>query len=578
MPTISVNKEELFKSLGRSYTFEEFDELGFEFGLEAEEADEEEIKENPEAANCWKIEIPANRYDLLCIEGIARALLVFLEKKNAPRYKVVRPQKLQQMTIAQNTQQVRPFGVAAILRNVKFTEDRYKSFIDLQDKLHHNLCRRRTLVAIGTHDLDTIQGPFLYDARPPAEIKFKPLNQEKEVTAPEMMEMYSGDSHLKAYLPIIRDKEFYPVIYDSNGVVLSMPPIINGDHSKITLNTRNIFIESTATDLNKAKITLDTLVTMFSEYCDEPFTVEPVSVTHSDGTVHEYPELPYRFETINVEDVNRKVGINISAQEMSKLLTKMCLQCEVISGGKEIKVEIPPTRHDVIHPCDIIEDVAISYGFNNIQKSIPATSTIANQFPINKLTDLLRQEIAAAGFTEVLTFALCSRDDVSKKLRKDLKDSKAVHIANPKTFDFQIGRTTLLPGVLKTISNNKSMPLPLKLFEVSDVMYCDKDKDVGARNERRLCAVNYNKSSGFEVMKGLLDRVMQLLEVPFEKSERGYYIRPCKDATYFDGRCAEIIYRNQSIGTIGVLHPDVLKEFELPNPCSAMDLTIEPFL
>ncbi|VDI26230.1 phenylalanyl-tRNA synthetase beta chain, partial [Mytilus galloprovincialis] len=141
-----------------------------------------------------------------------------------------------------------------------------------------------------------------------------------------------------------------------------------------------------------------------------------------------------------------------------------------------------------------------------------------------------------------------------------------------------IGRTTLLPGVLKTICNNKNMPLPLKLFEISDVMFCDKTKDVGARNERRLCAVNYNKSSGFEVMKGLLDRVMQLLEVPIVQSEHGYYIKSCKDATYFEGRCAEIIYNNSVIGKIGVLHPEVLKEFELTNPCSCMEFSIEPFL
>ncbi|XP_071146893.1 phenylalanine--tRNA ligase beta subunit-like isoform X2 [Mytilus edulis] len=578
MPTIEVKKDLLFKALGREYSFEEFDELGFEFGLEAEEPEEEEILQNPDLANVWKIEIPANRYDLLCIEGMSRALLVFLEKKQCPRYKTVKPQKLQQMKILPATKQVREFGVAAVLRNIKFTPDSYKSFIELQDKLHHNLCRRRTLVAIGTHDLDTIQGPFIYDAKPPADIKFKPLSQAKEFTAPEMMEMYSLDSHLKPYLPIIRDSPVYPVIYDRNNVVLSMPPIINGDHSKITLDTRNVFIESTATDLNKAKIVLDTIVTMFSEYCDQPFTVEPVEVTHSDGSVHLYPELPYRYEEVDVDDVNKKVGISISADTMSNLLTKMCLKSEVLPGGVKIRVEIPPTRHDVIHPCDVIEDVAIAYGYNKIIKKIPATSTIADQFPVNKLTDLLRQEVACAGFTEVLTFALCSRDDVALKMRKTIKEANAVHIANPKTLEFQIGRTTLLPGVLKTICNNKNMPLPLKLFEISDVMFCDKTKDVGARNERRLCAVNYNKSSGFEVMKGLLDRVMQLLEVPIVQSEHGYYIKSCKDATYFEGRCAEIIYNNSVIGKIGVLHPEVLKEFELTNPCSCMEFSIEPFL
>jgi phenylalanyl-tRNA synthetase beta chain len=99
---------------------------------------------------------------------------------------------------------------------------------------------------------------------------------------------------------------------------------------------------------------------------------------------------------------------------------------------------VPPTRHDVIHACDIIEDVAISYGYNNIVRTIPQTNRIAEQFGLNKLTDLLREGIAAAGFTECLTFALCSRDDIAGKLKLQIENVAAVHIANPKTLEFQV--------------------------------------------------------------------------------------------------------------------------------------------
>lgn len=78
-----------------------------------------------------------------------------------------------------------------MLRGLHFTTDSYASFIDLQDKLHQNIARKRTLVAIGTHDLDTIQGPFTYDALPPEQIKFKPLNSDKEYTGKEIMELYT---------------------------------------------------------------------------------------------------------------------------------------------------------------------------------------------------------------------------------------------------------------------------------------------------------------------------------------------------------------------------------------------------
>ncbi|XP_059369870.1 phenylalanine--tRNA ligase beta subunit-like [Carassius carassius] len=590
MPTVSVKRDLLFEALGQKYTDEEFDELCFEFGLELDEiTSEKEIlsreqgNEKAEGASdvvLYKIDVPANRYDLLCLEGLVRGLQVFKEKLEAPRYKRVSPAdrgEPQRLLITEETASVRPQAVAAVLRNISFTQERYESFIELQEKLHQNICRKRTLVAIGTHDLDTISGPFTYTAKPPGEIRFKPLNQSKEYTATELMSLYKSDSHLRHYLHIIENEPLYPVIYDSNGVVLSMPPIINGDHSKISLNTKNIFIECTATDLTKAKITLDMVVTLFSEYCDEPFTVEEAEVVYPDGRLCLYPELAYRTETLSGDFINKRVGINESAESIAQLLTRMCLRSEVSGEGDLIQVEIPPTRADVIHACDIMEDAAIAYGFNNIVRSTPRTYTVANQLPLNKLSELLRQDLAAAGFTEALTFALCSQEDIADKLRKNITETRAVHISNPKTAEFQVARTSLLPGLLKTIAANRKMPLPLKLFEISDVVLKDETKDVGARNNRRLCAVYYNKSPGFEVIHGLLDRVMQLLDVKSGR-DQGYHIQAAEDSTFFPGRCAEIFSCGQSIGHLGVLHPDVISRFELTMPCSAIDIDIEPFL
>uniref|UniRef100_A0A803T908 Phenylalanine--tRNA ligase beta subunit n=1 Tax=Anolis carolinensis TaxID=28377 RepID=A0A803T908_ANOCA len=558
MPTVSVKRELLFQALGRSYTDEEFDELCFEFGLELDEiTSEKEIiskekgdgkAEGASDVILFKIDVPANRYDLLCLEGLVRGLQVFKERIRAPRYKKITPPsgEIQKLVITEETVQVRPYAVAAVLRNITFDKDRYDSFIDLQEKLHQNICRKRSLVAIGTHDLDTVCGPFTYTAKPPSEIKFKPLNQDKEYTAAELMDLYRTDSHLRHYLHIIENEPQYPVIYDSNGVVLSMPPIINGDHSKISLNTKNVLIECTATDLTKAKIVLDILVAMFSEYCQKTFTAEAAEVLYPNGKSHIFPELPYRREKIKPEIMNKKIGICETPSNLAKLLTRMCLKSHVIGNGNNIEVEIPPTRPDIIHACDIIEDAAIAYGYNNIQMTIPKTYTIANQLPLNKLTELLRQDLAAAGFTEALTFAL-------------------------------VARTTLLPGILKTVAANRKMPLPLKLFEISDIVVKDSTKDVGARNHRHLCAIYYNKNPGFEIIHGLLDRIMQLLDVSPSK-ENGYYIKASEDPAFFPGRCAEIFAKGRSIGNLGVLHPDVITKFELTMPCSVLEITIEPFV
>ncbi|XP_023345535.1 phenylalanine--tRNA ligase beta subunit [Eurytemora carolleeae] len=551
MPTISIKREILFQGLGQRYTEEEFDELCFEFGLELDEVVTEKDDQGKDEI-VYKIEIGANRYDLLCVEGMVRSLLVFQSKIKVPRYELSKPEKIERLEVDPSVEGVRPHVIGAVLRGVTFTKDRYNSFIELQDKLHQNLARKRTLASVGTHDLDTIKGPFKYMAKPPADIKFVPLNQTKEFTSVELMELYSTDSHLKSYLPIIRDSPVYPVIYDSNGIVLSLPPIINGDHSKITLNTKNVFIECTCTDLTKGKIVLDTLVTMFSEYCSTPFTIEPVE-TISKGVEEIYPTLRYRTETIRPAAVNGLVGVEKSPSEIATLLSKMCLE-STVNSDDTITVTIPPTRHDVIHPCDIYE---VS---SNILVSILG--------------------IYMSGFTEALTFSLCSRDDVGTKMRKQIENIPAVHIANPKTLEFQVARTALLPGLLKTVQANRKMPLPMKLFEISDVVLKDLGTEVGARNERHLAAVFYNKTPGFEIIHGLLDRIMQLLEVPMslDKSSSGYYLRSSEDESYFPGRAAEIVAFGQVIGRLGVLHPEVVTGFELNLPCSALEINIEPFL
>lgn len=434
MPTVGVKRDLLFKALGKTYTDDEFQKLCFEFGLELDEVTTEKqmiTKEQGEVDAAkdasedviYRIDIPANRYDLLCLEGLVQGLQVFLGKMKFPEFKTVAPAKgdLQKLVITEATKQIRPFAVAAVLRDVTFTKDSYASFIDLQDKLHQNICRKRALVAIGTHDLDTLKGPFTYDAKAPKDIKFVPLNQDKAMTAEELMEFYSTHAQLKAYLPIIRDSPVYPVIYDANGVVLSLPPIINGDHSKIKLETRNVFIECTATDLTKAKIVLDTIVCMFSAHCANPFTVEPCDVVNPGSTTPvQYPELAFRKETISAAKANAYIGIDESADALAKMLNRLLPTTQNASNPDQLEVLIPPTRHDMLHVCDIYEDVAIAYGYNRIPKTLPATMHIARQYPLKKLTEQLREQIAQAGFTENLAFTLPLRNDIAVKLNQNI--------------------------------------------------------------------------------------------------------------------------------------------------------------
>ncbi|CAO3613214.1 unnamed protein product [Cunninghamella echinulata] len=594
MPTVNVDKQRLFEALGREYTTEEFNELCFRFGIELEEDTSEDTSPSAPERPLLKIDIPANRYDLLCQEGLARALRVFEGKAKPTIYKVVKPAdgKLERITVKPETAQIRPFVVGAILRNVKFTQENYDSFIDLQDKLHNNICRKRTLASMGTHDLDTIQGPFTYEALPPKDIKFIPLNQTIEMDGNKLMEFYDSDRNLGKFLHIIRDSPVYPVIYDANRTVCSLPPIINSDHSKIKLTTRNVFIEITATDEHKVNTVLNTLVAMFSEYCDEPFTVEPVEIVYPDGEVKVTPNLDLRDASAKVDYINSCTGLDLNGEAICDLLNKMTLEASINpKDNNEVLVKVPVTRWDILHACDIMEDVAIAYGYDNLPKKMPGVNTVASALPINKMSDHARRELALAGFSEVAPLILCSHDENFKFLNRVDDGKTAVKLANPKTIEYQVVRTALLPGVLKTVSWNKKLALPIKVFEVSDIGLKDESRERRARNERHVCATYSAKTSGFEVIHGLFERLMTMFSTPKVKKdgkELGYWIEESNNETYFPGRSADIYLRYidattnerkvENIGSFGVLHPSVLVNFEIPYPTTAMEFNLEPFV
>ncbi|EUC62312.1 phenylalanyl-tRNA synthetase, beta subunit [Rhizoctonia solani AG-3 Rhs1AP] len=632
-PTVSVDKADLYERLEREYTTAEFDELCFDFGIELDEDTTSEVEEAikrglPAERPQLKIEIPANRYDMLCIEGIARALRIFLGKEKAPEYKLVPPvagvDNYLTVTIKPETAQIRPYFSCAILRNIKFTERSYASFIDLQDKLHQNIARKRQLVAIGTHDLDTLKPPFTYEALPPDQIKFVALGKTEEKRADELVEIYRGEKHISRYLHLIENSPVYPIIYDSNRTVLSMPPIINSEHSKITLNTRNVFIDLTATDETKLSIVTNEMVAMFSEYCEEPFTIEPVRLILPDGSTKITPDLSLRPMSTTAAYINSYTGLTLSSKELASMFERMGLQATAAFDPKaDLSLLIPPTRPDILHPVDLVEDAAIAYGFNKLPKSFPAVSTVAQPLEVSKLGDLIRKECAMCGWVEVLPLILCSHDENFAWLNRKDDGKTAVKLANPKTLEYQVVRTSLLPGLLKTIRENRAHPLPIQIFETSDIALKDDTHERRARNVRRAGAVWCNKSAGFEVVHGLLGRIMSVLEVPRLElvggkrvqvgkhvEGEGWWIEGSDDPTYFPGRAAKIFYRPRKgtetkeptplledpevmdtasthpprsdgvieLGSLGILHPSVLEKFEIPYPCSALEFDLTPFV
>eukprot|EP01001_Neometanema_parovale_P001147 NODE_1129_length_1878_cov_112.068946_g1070_i0.p1 GENE.NODE_1129_length_1878_cov_112.068946_g1070_i0~~NODE_1129_length_1878_cov_112.068946_g1070_i0.p1 ORF type:complete len:595 (+),score=142.53 NODE_1129_length_1878_cov_112.068946_g1070_i0:63-1847(+) len=592
MPTLAVKRDVLFRLLGKEFTEEAFDELCFQFGVELDEVTSERIMAQKELKNAkkadlekfsaeeiYKIDLPANRYDLLSVEGFVTALRVFQGEIPPPDYKL--SSTMHEMVVGESVGQ-RPFVVCAALRGIEFTPERYASFIDIQEKLHQNLARKRTLVSVGTHDMDTIKGPFTYNALPRKDIKFVPLKQEVEITGEDFIEFYKKDLQLCKYLHMIEDKPAFPLIQDSNGVVMSLPPIINSRHSAINLNTKNVFLECTAVDECKANVMLNQLVCAFSLYCTDKFTVEPVKVKYADGREVITPNLSVREMECSVDWINRSIGIKQSASVVATALTKMMLQADA-KDESTIVVRVPPTRSDILHQCDVMEDVAIAYGYDNIVKMAPSTLSVGSQAPISKLSYMVRTEMAHAGYNEALTLSLTSLDECFTWMRKPVTND-VVTIANPQTKEFQMVRNSLLPGLLKTLFASRANALPIKLFEVSDIVLKDATTDVGTKNVRHAAAVYCSTTSGFELTHGFLDTMMLMLGVkprglpkPDDNPD-GYYIKPSNDPSFFEGRQAEFFWRGEKVGIREISPPEVLGKYQPPSPASGLEINISKFL
>lgn len=585
MPTVIVNRDNFFKAIGKTFTDQEFDELCFQFGIELDgitseqemaQSETNKIDTNLSKDVLYKIEVSANRYDLLCLEGLAHSLRIYLGLEKPPTYVLSKPDTLRKFYVHDSVKNVRHFACSAILRDITFTEESLKSFIELQDKLHNNICRQRTLATMGTHDLDKIQGDIHFSAEYPKDIVFKALKQNVEMNSTELLEYLkkNDSSKLGKYCHMLESLEKHPVLKDSKGNILALPPIINSEYSKITVNTKNVLIDITAHDETKANIVLNILVTMFSIYCKNKFTIEPVEVITNNQSII-YPKLEYNEFYTDVNYLSKISGTGIKNADMiCEILKKMSLDASNIDETR-IKVVVPPTRSDILHACDIAEDLAIGYGYDNIVKLRPNTICNGYQQPINKLTELFRQEISMIGYIEALTFALVSKKDtLDNMLESEDSLKNYVQIYKPKTSTFELFRTSLIPSMLKVIEKNIMSPLPIKAFEIADVVLLDTNTETGAVNRRRLCVSYVNQNAGFEKVQGVVDHLLEnRLGLTFSKD---YQYEPSSDKAFFPDRQASIILRGQNIGIIGVINPEVNKNFgKIPYPITITEIDIE---
>ncbi|ELA42049.1 phenylalanine-tRNA ligase, beta subunit [Vittaforma corneae ATCC 50505] len=551
MPSLSVDRILFVESLGKDLSDNEIEDLTFDFGVELDEIYEENGRK------MLKFDIPANRYDLLCLEGFSTALRAYLNLERFKDVTVVEPT----IKVKKYKTHERPFIACAIIKGIKFTKDSYASFISYQSKLHSSIGRNRSLVAIGTHDLSKIKGEVTYQSADLSQVNFIPLqlgNAEKckMINGMDLEKHFSKDKQISKYFGLLSDKS-RAVMFKCGECVMSLPPIINSEATKISPETTDIFVDVTGSDFNKVNTVLKHLLYNFRGK-----VVEKVKICNAeDNTEISTPVFNNYKYSINIDKVNEKLHLSLSAQQIKDLLERMMYKVDVTD--RSISILVPDARSDILHECDILEDIAIAYGFNNFDLKLPEICTVGKETPENKFSDKLRVEMALSGYNEVLTLTLLSRNE--NIIDSDL----AAVLSNPKSKEYEVVRTSLLPGVLKSISSNLHGKIPIKVFEVADVVLLDSTNNEGARNERRLCAVIASNKSLLEDVQGPLSLLLGKCGI------KEYKYIAFSDYRYLENQAAMVEVDGKMIGSIGVLHPSICQKFEIPYAASSFELNLD---
>jgi phenylalanyl-tRNA synthetase beta chain len=545
MPVINVNLADLQEVLGRKVTVEELQERLPMMGTSWESPNEEG----------FALEVFPNRPDLMSTEGLARAYASFTGEKPGPLHYRVKDSNYVAI-VDEKTQKVRPYFVCAVVKGLDFSDSLIRSIIQLQEKLHITHGRKRRKVAIGLHNLRPVQFPVTYTTKPP-EFKFRPLGERFDKDLRWMLtEMPKGVE----YAWILEGAEEYPMILDSKGMVLSMPPIINGEYTRIDESTRDIFVDITGTDLKAITEVLNIICTTFADRGAEVYTVD---VKYPDKTL-KTPDLSPRRWKLSNKYVNRTLGIELSQQETATLLGMMGHGAKI--DGDDIDVYVPCYRTDVMHPIDLVEDVAIAYGYDKFIPNIPPIHTKAGEDQLEVFSRHVRNFLVGFGYMEVVTFMLSNREKLFTRM--SIPEEPIAEVENPKMEGYNVLRNRLLPSLIEVLSVNKHHPYPQSLYEVDDVVLLDNSTDIGARSTRRLAIVQCHARANFSDIKAAMLAILENLDVKAEIEAGGW---DC----FIDGRRLIAKVEGEPLCWAGELKPEALESWGLDMPVAALEMDVD---
>jgi len=558
MPTIDVELGELEKLLNVSFNWD-IERLDKVLTLV-----KGEVKLFNQQEGVVNIEIKdTNRPDLWSVEGLARALRGYLNAiEDFREYNVKGP--LIDVSVDSRLNSIRPFMGVAVVENLKLSDAVIRGLMRLQDKLDQTYGRNRQKTSIGLYDYDLMNPPLHYTVAKPEKVKFAPLGFDEAMNLAEILERHPKGIE---YGRIVKRHSVYPLILDSKGKILSFPPIINSnDLGRVTAETRNVLVEVTGT-AHEAVLNALKLVTL--ALADRGGQVSSGTIKYAfDGSQVVTPDFRSNLMELSVGYANRILGLQLTSEQMAELLIRAGFGVEETSGDV-IMVSVPCYRVDVMHQVDLVEDVAIAYGYDRIEpvwRELPTTGSMSAE---QHLIDVAREFMVGLSFQEILTYNLTNTENLLDNM--NIEKSAIVEVANPKVATMTCLRNSLLPSLMEFLGNNTSIEFPQRIFELGKVTALDGTKETKTRDENWLAAVTAHVSACFTEIKSVLDSFLMNFGVDWQIKETFH-------SSFIEGRIGKVLVNGEEAGIIGEIHPLVLERWKLENPAAAFEINLDKII
>ncbi len=495
-----------------------------------------------------RVEYSPNRPDLGTDFGVARALKGLLGKEvGLPTFRCSRSGI--SVSVDGRLRSVRPHIACVTATGLRLDDEDVRQIIALQEDLHNGLGRRRRVVAIGLHDMDAVAPPLAYRAVD-SSFKFVPLGAKEPVSIASIL---SGTPEGRSYGSALKGSAVYPVITDARGTVLSFPPVINGDATRVTTTTRNLFVDVTSTNQKAGDDVLALVATTLAEAGGKLGTV---SIRYP-GKPRVTPDLSPAPVPLDLEVVGSVLGLDLTRGEVVKCLAKSRI------GVRGKAALAPRYRIDLLHPVDVAEEVALGYGIDRIAPVYPPSNSPGSFDHFEDFLDSTSTVMAGSGFIEMMTFELTDERSLYSRVQRPA--SGKISVLNPKSLEHSVLRDALIPTLLASLSGNVKSDYPQRVFEIGRVYGRTKD---GVSEGWHLAGLVAHSQASFTEAKMHLEAACRIMAGTEPSARQGEHW------AFAPGRCAEVSVRGAPLGHVGEIKPEAIDAFGLGVPVSGFEIDL----